>query len=440
MRRGKTDGFRVPVFITMFTLLVGSAVIQVPSIAAQELDGGELGLVDPALVGLSPARLERLDAGMQRMVDEGKVAGVVSLLARKGHVVFVDAAGVQNIETGTPMSTDTIFQIYSMTKPVTGVAMMMLYEEGKWRLNDPVSRYIPQFEDLQVHVGEYADGSPVLESAHRPMTMRELMTHSGGFDYGGADFVGRLYDENNVRDPDVPLKTMIEKLSKLPLRSQPGTNFYYSISVDVQGYVVEKLSGQPFDEFLLTRIFEPLEMNDTAFFVPAGESDRAAQVHRRTASGDLVLADNQEVRTLPPAAPFGGHGLYSTAGDYLRFAQMLLNGGQFGGHRLLAPRTVEMMRTNHLLEEPLQTMQFGSGTGTGRGRGFGLDFSIVMDAAAAGDPLPDGSYWWYGAAGTWFWIDPVSDLTFIGMIQNFGATSAEIRGLSHNLVYQALVH
>ena len=233
---------------------------------------------------------------------------------------------------------------------------------------------------------------------------------------------------------------MIEKLSKLPLRAQPGTNFYYSISVDVQGYVVEKLSGQPFDEFLLTRIFEPLGMDDTAFFVPAGESDRAAQVHRRTASGDLVLADNQEVRTLPPAAPFGGHGLYSTAGDYLRFAQMLLNGGQFGGQRLLSPRTVEMMRTNHLLEEPLQTMQFGSGTGTGRGRGFGLDFSIVMDAAAAGDPLPDGSYWWYGAAGTWFWIDPVSDLTFIGMIQNFGATSAEIRGVSHNLVYQALVH
>tara|TARA_Y100000588_G_scaffold298532_1_gene319497 strand:- start:5712 stop:7034 length:1323 start_codon:yes stop_codon:yes gene_type:complete len=440
MRRVETFWFDLPVMMTRSLLIVGLAVLLSVAASAQEPVVGELSLVDPAAVGLSPERLERLDAGMQRMVDEGKVAGVVTMLTRDGHLAFVDAAGVQDVETGTPMSVDTIFQIYSMTKPVTGVAMMMLYEEGKWRLNDPVSKYIPEFEHLQVYVGESADGSRMLEPANRSMTLRELMTHSGGFDYGGDDPVGRLYDANNVRDEDEPLQLMIEKLSRLPLRSQPGTDFYYSISVDVQGYLVEKLSGQPFDEFLLTRIFEPLGMDDTAFFVPAGELDRAAQVHRRTASGQLVLAENRDVRTLPPTAAFGGHGLYSTAGDYVRFTQMLLNGGHLDGHRLLSPRSVEMMRTNQLLEEPLQTMQFGSGVGTGRGRGFGLDFSIVMDAAAAGDPLADGSFWWYGAAGTWFWIDPVSNLAFIGMIQNLGPTSGEIRGLSHNLVYQALVH
>ena len=439
MRRVETYRSWFQILITLFALLVGSATTDILSIAAQEPVAGELSMVDPAVVGLSAARLERLDAGMQRMVDEGKVAGVVTMLARKGHVAFVDSAGVQNVETGTPMSADTVFQIYSMTKPVTGVAMMMLYEEGKWRLNDPVSDYIPEFAELQVHVGEHADGSPVLEAANRSMTMRELMTHSGGFAYGGNDAVGRLYREKRVLDEDAPLQAMIDKLSDLPLRSQPGTRFYYSLSVDVQGYLVQRLSGQPFDEFLLTRVFEPLGMDDTGFFVPVGEIDRSARIHRASSNGELMLADN-EVRTLPPAGPLGGQGLYSTAGDYLRFAQMLLNGGRLGGQRLLSPRTVEMMRTNHLLEEPLATMQSGTGTGTGRGRGFGLDFSVVMDAAAAGDPLPDGTYWWYGAAGTWFWIDPVSDLTFIGMIQNFGSSSAEIRWLSHNLVYQALVH
>ena len=230
---------------------------------------------------------------------------------------------------------------------------------------------------------------------------------------------------------DAPLQAMIDKLGELPLRSQPGTSYYYSISVDVQGYLVEKLSGQPFDEFLLTRIFEPLGMVDTGFFVPAGEVDRAARVHRADANGKLRLADN-DVRTLPPAGPSGGAGLYSTAGDYLRFTQMLLNGGELDGHRLLSPRTVEMMRTNHQLEEPLSTMPAG--------RGWGLDFAVVLDAAAAGEPYPDGTYFWSGAAGTWFWIDPVSDLTFVGMIQHRGAASGDVQGLSRNLVYQALVH
>ena len=436
MDRALTHGCHFPSLVMLAVLVAGAGPSLVEPVVAQEFASGDLSPAHPAAVGLSSERLRRLDVGMQRMVDDGKVAGVVTMLARNGHLAFVDAAGVQDVETGTPMSPDSIFLIYSMTKPVTGVAMMMLYEEGRWRLNDPVSKYIPEFANLEVHMGEHVDGSPALEAASRSMTMRELMTHAAGLDYFSDGPVGRQYRQRDVLNPDAPLQTMIDKLAALPLRSQPGTSYYYSIAVDVQGYLVEKLSGQPFDEFLLTRIFEPLGMVDTGFFVPAGEIDRAARIHRLDASGQLSLDDASEggrkVRTLPPAGPSGGAGLYSTAGDYLRFTQMLLNGGEFDGQRLLSPRTVEMMRTNHQLEEPLSTMTAG--------RGWGLDFAVVLDAAAAGEPYPDGTYFWSGVAGTWFWIDPVSDLTFVGMIQHRGDSRREIQGLSRNLVYQALIH
>lgn len=391
----------------------------------------DLGHAAPAAVGLSAARLERLDAGMQRMVDEGKLAGIVTMLARNGKVAFVDSVGVQDVESETPMAADSIFLIYSMTKPVTAAALMMLYEEGRWQIDDPVSDFIPEFADLRVHAGEYADGSPVHEAAARSMTMRELLTHSGGLDYGFDNHpVARAYREKRVLDADAPLQDMIDKLAKLPLRSQPGARWHYSVAVDVQGYVVEKLSGQPFDEFLLERIFEPLGMVDTGFFVPAGELERTARIHQAADDGALELADN-EVRVLPPAGPSGGGGLYSTAGDYLRFMQMLLNGGELGGVRLLSPRSVEMMRTNHLLPKPLSTRP--------PGRGFSFGFEVVTDAAAAGEAYADGTYRWGGAAGTWFWIDPATDLAFVGMIQHRGRAAGEVQALSRNLVYQALV-
>ena len=426
MRRVVSLGFCFPVLITVAVLVVGSPV------AAQHHEHAaarDLSHADVSTVGLSADRLDRLDAAMQQMVDDGKLAGIVTMLARNGQTAFVDAVGVQSVGDETPMSADSIFLIYSMTKPITGLAMMMLYEEGKWRLNDPVSQYIPEFASLKVHGGEQADGSPMLVDAERSMTMRDLMTHTAGFDYGGDDPVGRLYQENNVLDADAPLQAMIDKLGTLPLRSEPGTSYSYSLSIDVQGYLVEQLSGQPFDEFLLTRIFQPLGMSNTAFFVPTGEVDRSARIHRADDAGELELT-GQAVRTLPPAGPSGGGGLYSTAGDYLRFTQMFLNGGEFDGVRLVSPRTVEMMRTNHLLPEPQSTMA--------RGRGWGLGFAVVADAAAAGEPYPDGTYFWAGAAGTWFWIDPVNDLAFVGMIQHRGQAVREVQGLSRNLVYQAL--
>jgi CubicO group peptidase (beta-lactamase class C family) len=429
------------------SLVIALTVFLTPTSASGQLQSHDhahhaardLSAAPPAEVGLSASRLERLAAGMQQMVDDGKLAGIVTMLARHGKVAFVNAVGVQDVDSETPMSSDTIFRIYSMTKPITGVAMMMLYEEGKWRLNDPISKFIPEFANLKVHTGAMAGASPILEASDRPMTMRELMTHSGGLDYSGSDAVGRRYRERRVPNPNAPLQQLIDDLAELPLRSQPGTQYHYSVSVDVQGYLVEKLSGQPFDEFLLTRIFEPLGMGNTGFFVPSGSTGRAARIHRALDNGQLEAVD--AVRTRPPAAPLGGQGLYSTAGDYLRFTQMLLNGGTFNGERLLAPRTVEMMRTNHLHDEPLATVPENSvsAVGGGLGLGWGLDFEVVLDAAAGGEPWRNGTYYWLGAAGTWFWIDPASDLTFVGMIQHRGSASADVRALSRSLVYQALV-
>ena len=425
----------VPMLVVLVTgLVAGTLLLRVPTAAEAELVR-DLAVVNPAEVGLDEMRLERLDRGMQAMVDEGQLAGIVTLMARHGKVVFADTVGVKSIETGDPITRDAIFRIYSMSKPITGLAMMMLYEEGKWRLSDLVSRYIPGFVKLKVYAGENADGSPKLEDASRSMTMAELMSHSGGLAYGlgTQNAVDRMYRAERVLNADVPLQTMIDKLAALPLLSQPGTRWYYSIGVDVQGYLVGQLSGMPFDRFLKERIFDPLGMTDTAFYVPPEKVDRVALIHTENDAGRLELRVTGETRTTPPAGPSGGGGLYGTADDYLRFTQMMLNGGELDGVRLLAPGTVAMMRSNHLSAEALPTMRPGTG--------FGLDFAVVHDPAAAGEPYAVGSYYWGGAAGTWFWIDPVTDLTFVGMIQQMGPGTAvgDVQGRSRNLAYQAII-
>jgi CubicO group peptidase (beta-lactamase class C family) len=344
-------------------------------------------------------------------------------------------AGKKDIRTGEALTKDSIFRIYSMTKPVTGAAMMMLYEEGKWRIDDPVARHIPEFAKLQVHVGQNPDGTPKLEPAKRGMTMRELMTHSAGLGYiiSAANPVDRMYRDANVLDSGKPLQNMIDILAKMPLRSHPGTQWSYSIAVDVQGYLVEKFSGMTFAQFLEKRLFGPLGMKDTGFHIPKEKAARLALVHNDQQGKLLPPEDGRRGDpTVAPAGASGGGGLFSTAADYMRFCEMLLNGGQFNGVRVLAPRTVEMMRTNHLAPEPLATMRGANG--------WGLGFSVVMDPIAAGDPSSEGTFHWYGIAGTWFFIDPVKDLAFIGMIQhdNLG-TAGELRNISRNLVYQAVV-
>jgi len=384
-------------------------------------------------VGMSTERLSRLNAAMKRLVDDKHVASLVTLVERHGKVVQFDAFGQLDVRKTDAVQKDSIFRIYSMSKPVTGVAMMILYEEGKWQLNDPVSRYIPEFARLKVYTGKNDDGTPKLEDARRSMTMRELMTHTAGLGYvlSPNNPVDKMIIDGNVLNAGAPLQAMIDGLAKIPLLAQPGTRWSYSIAVDVQGYLVEKFSGQSFTDFARKRIFEPLGMKDTAFYVPKEKLPRFAQVHRGSGAS-LTVDENRPDPAVIPLGPSGGGGLFSTAMDYARFCEMLLQGGQLNGVRVLAPRTLEMMRTNHVNPEPLKTMPPGTG--------WGMDFQIVTDAAAAGEPVSDGTFSWFGIAGTWFWIDPVKDLAFVGMVQHqsLGTTRA-IHALSRSLVYQAIM-
>jgi CubicO group peptidase (beta-lactamase class C family) len=384
-------------------------------------------------VGMSAERLTRLNAAMERLVADKQVAGLVTLVERHGKVVHFNSVGQLDVRKTDALQKDSIFRIYSMSKPVTGVAMMMLYEEGKWQLNDPVTRHIPEFAHLKVYTGKNEDGTPKLEDARRPMTMRELMTHTAGLGYvlSPINPVDKMIIDGNVLNAGAPLQTMIDGLTKIPLLAQPGTRWSYSIAVDVQGYLIEKFSGQTFGDFARKRIFEPLGMKDTGFYVPKEKLPRLAQVH--TGSGSNLAVDpNRPDPAVIPLGPSGGGGLFSTAMDYARFCEMLLQGGQLNGVRLLAPRTVEMMRTNHVNPDPLKTMPPGTG--------WGMDFQIVTDAAAAGEAVSNGTFSWFGIAGTWFWIDPVTDLAFVGMVQhqNLGTTRA-IHALSRSLVYQAII-
>ena len=397
----------------------------------------------PESVGFSAGSLDKMDAGMQDIVDKQHLAGVVTLVARRGKVVQHKAYGFQDLEKKTPMRTDTIAKIYSMTKPVTGVAMMMLYEEGKWKPTDPIAKYIPEFANLKVYAGE-KDGQPILEDPVHPPTMGELMSHTAGFTYGlfGASPVDKMYQAANpLGQPN--LKAFIDSMAKLPLLYQPGTRWVYSVSVDIQGYLVEKLSGKTFPEFLRTRLFEPLGMLDTAFYVPAEKLSRVASIYAydKTKAG-LAPAPGEVTVTSPPGLPSGGGGLYGTAADYFRFAQMLLNGGELDGKRVLKKTSVDMMRTNVLSEQVLNSK---SGIGPAQfspAQGFGYDFAVVLDPEGAKRQIGKGSYWWWGIAGTWFWIDPTNEVVFVGIIQRRGgapgATNHE--DVSRRVIAEALVN
>jgi CubicO group peptidase (beta-lactamase class C family) len=433
----RASGFPlVPCPALILSLALASVACEAPSsTAGSGSSSRNLTLTTPETVGMSSERLGRLHDAMEALVDEGRLAGITTMIARRGKVADFQTYGYRDLEAGDAMAKDAIFRIYSMSKPITGVALMMLYEEGKFRLSDPVQRYIPEFRGLQVAASWGPDG-PVLEDADHPMTIRELMTHTAGLAYGIGDPhpADRLYASEQVMDSRGTLKNMIDKLAELPLRQQPGTRWTYSIAVDVQGYLVEVLSGQPFDEFLRERIFDPLGMVDTGFHVPEEHHRRLAQVYGYDRDGDLVAPPTPDAsqgprQFLDPATFFsGGGGLVSTTMDYMRFCQMLLNGGELDGVRILSPTTVELMSRNHL---PRDMKEYAPG------RGFGLDFSVVLDPVEAGG-YSVGEYSWGGAAGTWFWIDPAEDLAFVGMIQQFGGRRPDVRTLSRRLTYQAI--
>jgi CubicO group peptidase (beta-lactamase class C family) len=424
--------------LRLLTIISLAALAAPPAMAAAH----DLPTASAESAGMSAERLARLSAGMKELVDNGRLAGVVTMVSRHGKVVEFDAAGKRDIAANAPMQKDSIFRIYSMSKPITGVAMMILFEEGKWQLNDPVAKYIPEFAKLKVYSTD-TNGNVVMKDQIHPVTMRELMSHSGGFTYGffSQTAVDKLQLEADLLNPNNTLDEFIKRVAKLPLNSQPGTEWHYSISVDIQGYIVQKLSGMPFEEFLEKRIFKPLGMSDTGFYVPKEKLSRFAEFYTYDNDGKLHAVGVREGLNhdfaAKPALSSGGGGLVSTATDYMRFCQMLLNGGQLDGVRILSPLTVELMHTN-MLPAGMQTFAPGAA--------FGLDFAVYTDPVAAGGYYSKGSYQWGGAAGTWFWIDPVNDLIVVGMIQQAAGTGAaavtgvpDVRGLSHAWTYQAII-
>lgn len=393
-------------------------------------------IVQPELVGLSSSRLQRLNRVMQQYVDQQVFTGVITLIAREGQVAHFETFGWQEKETDRPMAPDTIFRIYSMTKPITSAAVMMLVEEGKLRLSDPVSRFLPAFKDAKVLVGRGANYD--LVPANREMRVHDLFTHSSGLSYG--------FDEHSVLDEmyrkeiweprekgeDPSLEEVMMILSKLPLAYHPGTAFRYSVSIDVLGYIVQMTSGLPFDTFLQERVFGPLGMPDTGFMVPAEKLARFAAVYGPAEGGGLKsIEPSQGSRfTRPTRNPSGGGGLVSTTGDYFRFGQMLLNGGVLDGERLLGRKTVEWMLQNHL-PEGLHPMDNPSS-------GFGLGGNVLVNPGLSHLPGSAGKFGWGGAANTEWWIDPVEKLQCLIMLQYMPAFTIPIVEDFATLTYQAL--
>ena len=402
-------------------------------------------LSTPESVGFSTQRLTRLHTLMQETVDQKQLSGIVTILARHGKIIDYRAYGKQDVAAGTPMTRDTVFRAFSMTKPVTAVAMMLLYEQGKWLPTDPIAKYIPEFAQLKVFKSVDSSGQMVLEdSAHAP-TMQQLMSHTAGFTYGffGDTPVDKAYQAAGVMQSD-SLQGMIDKLAKLPLLYQPGTRWMYSLSMDVQGYIIEKLSGQSLPEFMERNIFTPLGMKDTGFYVPADKRSRFATMYRGDEKGQMIAESPGRgfggEYDKAPGMPSGGGGLVTTAGDYYRFAQMLGNNGQLNGVRVLSPASVRLMSANHLPPQ-LLTGEFGIGRQVMRpGFGYGYNCAVVYDPPLANLPDGKGTFFWDGAAGTWFWVDPANDLVFVGMIQRLaGPDLPNVQYQSRAAVYQALL-
>ena len=392
---------------------------------------GPLPWSDPAAVGMSAQRLDQIPHAMQRYVDEGSVSGIVTMVARRGRLVHWDAVGFRDVESQVALERNDIFRICSMSKPVTSVAVMMLVEEGALALDDPVSRALPAFEHIKV----YEDGELVDPS--QPITIRDMLGHTSGLTYGlfGTTHVDSLYRAANVLSGD--LESLVEKVTALPLLAHPGSMWNYSLSTDVLGRVIEVTSGQALDEFLAARIFEPLGMRDTAFFVPPEKTVRFTTTYTVLADGSLRAGfGGCGTYDAKPALLSGGGGLVSTAADYVRFAQMLLDEGELQGVSLLRPETVDVMRTNRL-PDSLIPIRLGP-LWEAPGYGFGLGFSVLTDADATpyGDNV--GVFRWWGYGSTYFWIDPVDELIGLVMTQLSPPTVADLEPEFQALVYAAL--
>ncbi len=412
--------------------LVLSVVTCMPALAQG------LSRTEPEDVGLSSTRLRRLSAVFQDYVEDGRLAGAVALVARHGKIAYLESFGYRDRESRAPMPEDAIFRIASQTKAIVSVGVMMLQEEGLLLITDPVGKYLPEFRATTVAVPREQGGYDVVE-AERPIRIRDLLTHTAGIGYGDGVASDR-WAEAGIQGwyfahRDEPVGATVARMAKLPFDAQPGRQWVYGYSTDILGALIEQVSGLTLDEFLRIRIFEPLGMRDTHFFLPETKRDRLAVVYSATTEGRLERAPDpggmvgQGAYVTGPRKSFsGGAGLLSTAGDYARFLQMLLNGGELDGARLLSRKTVQLMTVDHIGELEISN-----------GVGFGLGFSVVKDLGARGTPGSVGEFGWGGAYHSSFWVDPREDLVVVYFTQLIPADGIDDHGKLRTLVYQALV-
>ena len=419
----------------------------------------------PEKVGMSSERLDHIGTTMRRLIDEKKIPGTVTLVARKGKVVHFEANGMRDLERGLPMEKDTIFRIYSQSKPVTGAALMMLFEEGKFLMTDPISKYLPEFTDMKVYVGE-ENGKIKTEPTNSPITIQQLASHTSGLSYSfipgpvGAMYIqeetergfgnapsegGEFFISKPKNPPFKNLREWTKALAEIPLVAHPGSIWNYSVGMDVLGALIEEVSEMSFGEFLKDRIFDPLGMVDSGFMVPEEKLNRFAANYGPLV-GNMILMDDPEKSgyKTPPQLESGGGGLVSTAEDYMRFAQMLLNKGEYQGKRYLGKKTVEFMTADHVgsdrAGEGLTSLfnMLGSGYAV-KGMGFGVTGSVVVNPALAALPVSEGVYSWGGAASTHFWIDHKEDLLGIVHTQLLPDGTYPVRELMQLTTYQALI-
>ena len=407
--------------------------------------------LSPAAAGFDAARLDRIGAHLSRhYVEPGKIAGCQVAVGRHGHLAYHASLGQRDRERGVAIGDDTIFRIYSMTKPITSIALMQLFEQGMFQLDDPVARVVPSWRNHRVYVSGKGD-SIVTEPAHRPVSFRDVLSHTSGITYGGVlpgmgdqHPVDALYRAEKIRSAGVQqtMAEFMEKLSRVPLRFQPGTAYMYSLATDVCGALVELMSGVPLAQYLQDNILGPLGMVDTSFQVTAEKLPRFAANYARNPDKTTTLLDDPATSayTRPPSFVSGGGGLTGTLADYTRFCEMLRRNGELDGQRIIGPRTLDLMRLNHLPGgKDLATLDVDLLQLYGNvGVGFGLGFASTIDQVATGS-LARGDYYWGGAASTVFWVDPIEDLWVVFMTQLMPSASFDFRGQLRSLVYSAII-
>ena len=420
-------------FISLFWLTITSAQ-------------SELTFVDPEEVGFSSEQLGKIESYFQGRVDRGEIAGIVTLVARDGKIAHLSAVGYQNVEQRVPMETDSLFRIYSMTKPIASTALMMLYQDGLFQLNDPLSKFIPEFADLRVLIDPSGPLDETVAMEREP-TIQDVLRHTAGFSHGlGRSKYDDLFVGTGIFRPETSLEEMMTALSKVPLMNQPGSSYRYSIGPDIALRLVEIISGMAADDYLEQRVFDPLGMDDTGYVVTSDNAGRLSPIHWMK-DGELVAINSEN------GSPFGGvlvedwsvnnytmnHeykggsiGLVSTAEDYWRFAQAMLNGGELGSERIIGRKTVEYMAQNHLTPQQHQTFS--------PALGFGLGFATIEIPSGVSYTTSEGNFYWAGAAATNFWIDPTENIVVVSMTQHMGVRgTGALRGELHSLVYGALI-